>query len=204
MEHQIPPPTSPSHSGGTGYTNGISAHTTHNWIIRGNLFKNFHTPDTAANLWNPAILMWNHSQNTTTENNVFINVDRSIAYGLIDQTPGTDHSGGVIRNNFVYYSPALYTASRTAASDGSIIANHAPHTLVYHNTILTNGNLNFAIEFRFPQTSGEIRNNLVDANINLRDSAPPTQSGNLLTPTSNISVNPTSDALPLLSLSTSP
>jgi len=49
---------------------------------------------------------------------------------------------------------------------------------VYQNTILTNGNINFAIEFRFPSTTGgEARNNLTDAPLNLaRDSAvtPPT------------------------------
>ena len=96
----------PGHPGLVGYTNGISAHAADDWIIRGNVFKNLHTPDSADYLWNPAVLMWNHSTNTITERNTFINVDRAVAYGLSD-IAGFDHRGGVIRNNFVYLQPGL-------------------------------------------------------------------------------------------------
>jgi hypothetical protein len=44
--------------------------------------KNFHTPDSAACLRNPAVLVWNHSHHTLTENNRFLNADRAIAYGM--------------------------------------------------------------------------------------------------------------------------
>jgi hypothetical protein len=30
---------------GIGYTNGLSLLAADNWVIRNNLFKNFHTPD---------------------------------------------------------------------------------------------------------------------------------------------------------------
>jgi len=63
--------------------------------------------------------MWNHSTNTLTERNTFI-VDRAIAYGLYDNS-GSDHQGGVIRNNFIYLQPGLMSASRKASSDGQII-----------------------------------------------------------------------------------
>src|SRR5258708_30807192 len=33
MEYTNTPPTNPSHSGDTAYTNVITAHTTHNWLI---------------------------------------------------------------------------------------------------------------------------------------------------------------------------
>ena len=92
-----------------GYTNGVSAHAADNWIIRGNVFKDFHTPDNSDYPWNPAVLMWNHSTNTLTERNTFINVDRAISYGLHDIS-GSDHSGGTIRNNFVYLEPGLMSA----------------------------------------------------------------------------------------------
>src|SRR5204863_5732273 len=114
-------PSTVDHGGGTGYTNGISAHTVNGWQIRNNIFRNFHTPDNSANLWNPVILMWNHSQNTVVEGNTFIDSDRAIAFGLIDQASGFDHQGGVIRNNFVYQRPGLFRASRKAASDGQIV-----------------------------------------------------------------------------------
>src|SRR3989454_927206 len=161
MEYTAGPPAT-DHGAGVGYTNGISAHTADNWIIRNNVFKNFHTPDAAAYLWNPAVLMWNHSQNTLTEKNIFINVDRAIAYGLTNQTTGTDHSGGTIRNNFVYLQPGLMSAARTANSDGTIIVWDSPNTKVYHNTVLTNGNVVKSIEFRFVTTEGEASNNLAD------------------------------------------
>ena len=202
LEYTAGPPAA-DHGSGTGYTNGISAHAAQNWIIRGNLFKNFHTPDNATYVWNPAVLMWNHSANTLVEQNVFINVDRAVAFGLQTQSSGFDHQGGTIRNNFVYMSPGLFSASRAAGSDGAIIVWDSPNSKVYHNTILTNGNDAKSIEFRFAATTGcEARNNLADAPINLRDGATATQSGNLLTATSSLFVNPASGDLHLLSSAT--
>jgi PKD repeat protein len=61
------------------YTNGVDVHTGANWIIRNNLFRNFRAP---SGLAGPAILMWNGSRDTITENNIFINNQRDIAYGL--------------------------------------------------------------------------------------------------------------------------
>jgi len=202
LEYTAGPPAA-DHGSGTGYTNGISAHAAQNWIIRGNLFKNFHTPDNATYVWNPAVLMWNHSANTLVEQNVFINVDRAVAFGLQTQSSGFDHQGGTIRNHFVYMSPGLFSASRAASSDGAIIVWDSPNSKVYHNTILTNGNDAKSIEFRFAATTGcEARNNLADAPINLRDGATATQSGNLLTATSSLFVNPAAGGLHLLSSAT--
>jgi hypothetical protein len=184
LEYTAGPPAI-DHGAGVGYTNGLSIHTADNWVIRRNLFKNFHTPDTAAYLWNPAVLMWNHSTNTLTERNTFINVDRAIAYGLYDNS-GSDHQGGVIRNNFIYLQPGLMSASRKASSDGQIIVWDSPGTEVYHNTILTNGNVVRSVEFRFNTTGGEARNNLADTPIGTRDGATFTQSGNLLTATASL------------------
>lgn len=189
IEYTAGPPVT-DHGGGVGYTNGISAHAADSWVIRGNLFKNLHTPDSAAQLWNPAVLFWNHSANTLTERNVFINVDRAVAYGLTNQTVGFDHQGGTIRNNFVYLAPGLMSAGRSSASDAALLAWDSPNTMVYHNTILTNGNINASVEFRFaPTTGGEIRNNLADKPISLRNSATATQGGNLLTATPSLFVN---------------
>lgn len=173
-------PSMVDHGGGTGYTNGMSVHTGDNWIIRHNLFRNFHTPDNAQNLWNPVILMWNHSTGTLVEGNTFINSDRAIAFGLFDNT-GTDHSGGIIRNNFVYMQPGLYSSTRKAGSDGQIIVWDSPNTKVYHNTVIGSGNTNSSIEFRFGTAGGEVRNNLTDAPIGSRDGATFSQSGNYLT-----------------------
>src|SRR5437879_2617893 len=140
------------HGAGVGYFNGISAHAAKNWIIRGNLFKNLHNPDTAAYLWNPAVLFWRHSANTITERNIFVNVDRAVAYGLDNTTPYLDHAGGVIRNNFVYLTPGLLSASRKAGSDASLIAWNSPGTQIDHNTVLLNSNEFYAADFRLTTT----------------------------------------------------
>ncbi len=58
-------------------------------------------------------------------------------------------------------------------------------------------------EFRFAATTGgEVRDNLAGALINLRDGATATQSGNLLTATSSLFVNPAAGDLHLLSSAT--
>jgi hypothetical protein len=184
-------PPATDHGAGIGYFNGISAHNIHNWIIRANMFKNMHNPDSADYHWNPAVLIWNYSANTLTERNVFINVDRAITYGLTQRSTGFDHQGGIIRNNFVYAQPGLFSASRKYDSDGAIIAWDSPYTRIHNNTILVNGNFNYAIEFRFARTTqAEAMNNLSDAGIHLRDGAAAIQGGNLLGATRALFVDP--------------
>jgi hypothetical protein len=197
FEYTGSPPN--DHGAGTGYFNGISAHAAKNWIIRGNLFKNLHNPDTAAYLWNPSVLFWRNSSNTLTEQNIFINVDRAVAYGLDNSVPYRDHTGGIVRNNFIYLAPGLFSAGRRAGSDGSIIAWNSPGTQVDHNTVLLNSNAFYAVEFRFPTTTGAMaRNNLSDAPIHLRDNAQVTLNGNVTTATPAMFANPASADLHLL------
>jgi hypothetical protein len=179
IEYTNGPPAAASHAGGAGYFNGISAHAADNWTIRNNLFRNLHNPDSSTYWWNPAVLFWNHSQNTTTENNTFINTDRAVAYGLTDIT-GSDHTGGIIRNNFIYLAPGLMSASRKADSDAQIILWDSPATKVLHNTVLTIGNVNLSIEFRFGTSGAEARNNLADAPMGTRNGGSYAQSGNYL------------------------
>ena len=197
IEYSSGPPAT-DHGAGVGYFNGISAHAARNWLIRGNVFKNLHNPDSAAYQWNPAVLMWRRSADTVTEQNVFINVDRAIAYGL-ENTGHADHLGGVIRNNFVYLEPGLMSANRKATSDAAILAWNSPGTEIDHNTLLLNSNLFYSIEFRFPSTSGGSgRNNLADLSIHLRDSAAATLGANLLTASPSLFVNPSNADLHLL------
>jgi hypothetical protein len=182
-------PSMIDHGGGTGYTNGIDVHTGTGWVIADNLIRNLHTPDNAQNLWNPAILIWNHSSNFTVERNTLVNNDRAIAFGLMQQSGGFDNSGGIIENNFVEMDPGLFSASRQAGADAGIIVWDSPNSKVDHNTVITNGNTPFAIEFRFTASGVEARNNLADAGIRDRDGASFTQSGNYLTAASTMFVN---------------
>ncbi len=183
-------PPSTNHGGGTGYTNGVDIHGGNGWRISNNLFQNFHTPDGSDHLWNPAILMWNGASNTLSENNTFIDVDRAIAYGLTDRPSGTDHFGGIIRNNMVYMTPGTYSASRRAGSDALIIVWDSPQTQVLHNTILTNQNQRLSIEMRFNTAGSDVQNNLNDANIGSRNGATFSQNGNLSNATPGMFLNP--------------
>jgi hypothetical protein len=197
IEYTNAPPMSPSHAGGSGYFNGISAHAADNWTIRNSLFKNLHNPDSSPYWWNPAVLFWNHSQGTVTENNRFINCDRAISYGLIDRTD-YDHSGGMIRNNFVYLTPGLMSTARTADSDAQVIVWDSPGTRVLHNTVMTNGNTKLSMEFRFGTDGGEAKNNLADAPIGTRGGGSFSHSGNYLNAVPAMFVDPESADLHLL------
>jgi hypothetical protein len=170
IEYLAGPPAT-DHGAGVGYFNGISAHAAQRWTLRGNLFKNLHNPDTSDYPWNPAILMWRRSSDTVVEGNTFINVDRAIAFGL-ENGANPDHSGGLIHNNFVYLEPNLMSSSRTAGSDAAILAWNSPGTRIDHNTLVLNGNVTHAIQFRFASTrDGAARHNLADAATHLRDNA---------------------------------
>jgi hypothetical protein len=185
------------HGGGIGYTGGVHAHETDGWVIRNNLWRNFHTPDTAAHLFGPTVLMWNGSRDTIVEGNTFIDCDRAVSLGLTD-IAGFDHQGGVVRNNFVYQRPGLFSAFRQAESDAQILVCDSPGTAVYHNTVLTNGNSRFAIEVRWANVGVAFSNNLADAPVRARDGGAYTAAGNYLSATPALFVNATAGDLHLV------
>ena len=188
FEYTTRPPN--DHGSGIGYFNGISAHAADNWTVRGNVFKNLHNPDGTAYPWNPSVLFWRNSSNTVVEGNVFVNVDRAVAFGLDNSVPYRDHSGGLVRNNFVYLEPGFFSAARKSSADGAIIIWNSPGTQVDHNTILVNGNTPAGIEFRFGTTANvTARNNLADVGNRTRDGAAILQSGNVNTAKINWFVN---------------
>ena len=138
------------------YTNGVDVHTGRNWIVRHNLFRNIRAPQ--GQLAGPALLMWNGSSGTLAEGNTFVNCQREIAFGLIERTPD-DHTGGIIRNNFIYRDKSI-------AGDAAIGVFDSPNTQVLHNTILASGTYFSPIEYRFAQTTGVlVANNLLDGAI---------------------------------------
>jgi hypothetical protein len=184
------------------YTNGVDLHTTQNWIIRNNVFRSILTtnPLTTAGpgaLAGPAVLVWNHSSNCTTENNTFINCQREIAYGLSDPSSITDdNSGGLIANNFIY---------RSGGQQGDVAVGvwNSPNTEVAYNTIILNGDYANAVEYRFSTTTGvKILYNLTDAAITARDGATATVTGNVGNPQPSWFVNESIGNLNLTSAAT--
>ena len=168
------------------YTNGVDVHTGDNWIIRHNLFRNMRAPQ--GQLAGPAILMWNASTNTLVDGNTFVNCQREIALGLIERTPN-DHTGGIVRNNFIY---------RDVAGDSAIYVADSPGTQVLHNTILISRTYANPIEYRFPHTTGVvIANNVLDGSVRARDGATGSVSGNHTNAAAALFVNPAAGDLHL-------
>jgi hypothetical protein len=162
------------------YTNGVDVHTGDNWIIRHNLFRNIRAPQ--GQLAGPAILMWNASTGTIVDGNTFIDCQREIAMGLMERTPN-DHSGGIVRNNFIY-------RASTVSGDAAIYIADSPGTQVLHNSILVSGTYANPIEYRFAHTTGVIiANNLLDGRIAARDGATGSVSGNYTSSSSLLFVN---------------
>ncbi len=137
--------------------------------------------------------MWNASTNTTVDGNTFIDCQREIALGLIERTPN-DHSGGIVKNNFI---------SRSIAGDSAIYVADSPNTQVLHNSIFIAGTYANPIEYRFANTTGVvIANNVLDGNIAARDGASGSVSGNYTTATAGLFVNPSAGDLHLKATAT--
>jgi hypothetical protein len=175
--------TSPS-----GYSNAVDVHTGAGWIVRNNLFRNMRAPQ--GQLAGPAILMWNASRDSVVEGNTFIDCQREIALGL-EEIALHDHTGGIVRNNFIVRSSSVY-------GDAAIGVFDSPGTQVLHNTVLISGTYQSAIEYRFAGSRNLIISaNLVDAAISARDGATATVSGNVTSATSAMFVDPANGDLHL-------
>lgn len=154
------------------YIGGIDAHQAHNWIVRNNTFKDIASPDTAVA--EHAVHFWSNSSGTIVENNVIIDSDRGIGFGL---TAGRGHSGGIIRNNMIYHSD-----NADPFADTGIALWHSHGTLVYNNTVYLAHNFPWAIEYRFPETINiSIVNNLTNKPVQKRDGATGTIENNVTT-----------------------
>jgi len=175
------------------YTNGISAHNAHRWTVRDNEWYRIRTPGNASV---PTILFWSGSSDTVVERNLLVDCYQGISFGNASHGAG-DHSGGVVRNNFIY-------ASRP--HDVVIEMVHAAGWLVAHNTALLLDpapGLTWGMEARFSDTSGTFAYNLTNMNILLnRDGANATGIGNVTNAQGGWFVAPSAADLHLVSTAT--
>ena len=153
---------------GSCYTNGIDALDADGWVIRDSVVRGIRCQNGA--LAGPAILLWGGSSNTVVERTTLLDCSRGISLGL----GAGDHTGGLVRDNFLRWNPdAAY------AVDVPIYTT-SPGARIFHNTALTRGRYASAIEVRFASAAGvEVRHNLLDAAVTPRDGANPVVSGNL-------------------------
>lgn len=164
------------------YANAIQVLAGSGWIIRNNLIKNIKAPH--GEMAGPAMLAWFSASGTIVEGNTFINCQREISIGLIDRTPN-DHTGGVVRNNFIYRDASVEDG------DVAIAVFDSPGTKVLNNSIfIAGGSYPNAIEYRFPDATGVIiQNNLTNKIIAAREGATATVTGNYTSATIDMFAN---------------
>lgn len=148
-------------------TGGVDALTTDGLWVSDCYFEGIYALD--GSIAAPAVMARLNSIATTVERSTFLDCTRGIALGLL----GGDHQGGIIRNNFL-------RSDLSAMADLPISCASAGATIV-HNTIFTNGNFS-AVEVRYESTADvELRHNLMDAGISLRNGATATIADNITT-----------------------
>lgn len=166
------------------YTGGLDVHGGKGWIIRRNVFKNIQRD---GKLMEHAVHMWSKSRGTLVEQNHFIDCYRAIGFGMktrahgavrkysdgMGDEPYLDHLGGIIRNNMIYNSKGVHLES------GIELAN-VRGVKVLHNTVVSHDRPFSSIEYRWPNTHVEIRNNIVSHDIRQRNGAKAVVENNVL------------------------
>jgi len=172
------------------YIGGIDAHGAQNWIVRGNTFRNIISPNTSVAEF--AVHFWDiPSANNLVEQNTIINCDRGVGFGL----DGRGNTGGIIRNNMIYHD-----ANDGQFADSGISLTDSPNSQVYNNTILMLDSFQWAIDYRYTDTTGIlIENNATNLPIIARDGAAGTVGHNVANAAAGWFVAPSSGNLHLAS-----
>lgn len=192
------------------YTGGIDAHQARGWIIRDNLIEGFWC---SSGLSEHGIHLWRGCRDTIVERNILRNNARGIGFGLTTDPGGRTYSdnpcpaatgyvddyGGVIRNNFVSANSSGLFASEYGFDCGICVWNSC-NARILHNTVYTTDPTHTfsSIEWRFPNTTATLTNNLVNDTMRERDGAHGTQSNNLTTAQASWFVNAATGDLHLL------
>lgn len=165
-------------SPGGCYTGGIDLHSAQGWVVEHNRFEGLYCA--GEGLAEHAVHFWSGGRDTLVQNNVIVNCARGIGFGLVESgasrtyadnpCPGANggyvgHFDGMIRNNVLWANLPWY--------DTGIELDQACGARVHHNTLVHGaGATGFfsSIDYRFGNTSVEVRNNLV-ARITVRNGA---------------------------------
>ncbi|MBE1287780.1 MAG: right-handed parallel beta-helix repeat-containing protein [Alteromonadaceae bacterium] len=146
------------------YSGGIDAIGATNWQVRNNVFRDISSP--SRRIASFAVHFWINSKDNVVADNLFINNDRHIGFGLSHQKKNVkhNHSGGAIRNNVILH------AKTTPFADTGIALEQSPKTIIENNFVYLRHRYPRAIEYRFPETTDVvIKNNHTNKHISSRD-----------------------------------
>lgn len=153
------------------YIGGIDVHEGSGWVVRGNTFRDIASP--SSEVAEHAVHFWTLSADTIVEDNVIVDCDRGVGFGLME---GRGHTGGIIRNNMIYHSD-----NGDPFADVGIALAESPGTLVYNNTVIQEHDFPWTIEHRWSNTGASIRNNLTNGESRSRDGGDAAVSDNVTT-----------------------
>jgi hypothetical protein len=164
------------------YIGGIDMHGGKNWLIENNSFRNIASP--AASIAEFAIHLWTSSADNIVRDNVIINSDRGIGFGLTNQW-FRHNRGGEISGNII-----LHLRPSNPFVDVGIALENSPGTLVSGNFIYLMHNYPNAIEYRFEGTQGVvITGNITNKAITARNGGEALVEGNQTAALSNTAVD---------------
>lgn len=150
------------------YIGGVNAHGSKHWTVRGNTFRSIISPSQQVAQF--AVHFWTDSAHNLVENNLIIDCDRGIGFGLT----GRPNTGGIIRNNMIFHS-----GEEGMFKDAGISLSESPGSKIYNNSIFLDHDFPWAIDYRYSSTSNVlIANNLTNKETVAREGASATLSHN--------------------------
>jgi hypothetical protein len=159
------------------YTGGIDGIGAKNWYVDGNIFRDIASP--GKNISQYAVHFWVNASNNAVTNNIFIDNDRAIGFGLQLSSNKIDGykyevKDGKIQNNYIFH-----TNNGDPYADVGIALDSTVDVLVENNYVYQSHSYPNAIEYRFAETEGlKIFTNHVNKKIKSRDNAQAEVRGN--------------------------
>ncbi|WP_158100608.1 right-handed parallel beta-helix repeat-containing protein [Neiella marina] len=132
------------------YTGGIDALGALQWRVEDNVFRDIASPD--KHIAQHAIHFWVNSADNLIRNNLLIDNDRGIGFGMVQSQRRTDtlkyfNQGGRIEGNLIYHAD-----NGDPYGDTGIVLEASPDTVISNNTIVLEHSYPRAIEYRFVET----------------------------------------------------
>lgn len=123
------------------YIGGIDMHLGRDWVIESNQFIGIASP--GNRVAEHAIHLWNNTQDNKVLDNIIINSDRGIGFGMAAR----GNKGGLIADNIIYHADNDHPNA-----DAGIILETSPGTQVENNWLIQHHDYPNAIEYRFKAT----------------------------------------------------